>query len=105
MTVHTLAGPLKAGMISLAALTLLIFSSASLMAHGVVWEESQKRAYGVEFAYDDGSVMSFVDVKVYGPDDEKNFAQAGRTNEAGYFAFIPVTDGKYLVVADDGRSE
>jgi hypothetical protein len=81
------------------ALALLI--SGQLSAHGILWEESAKKPYGIEFGYDDGSAMSFVEVKVFGPDDETNLYQSGRTSGDGYFAFIPNADGKYLVVADD----
>jgi hypothetical protein len=90
-------------LIMILTLLFLFFTANSLLAHGVIWEESSKRSYGVEFSYDDGSIMSFVEVKVFGPNDESLFYQTGRTNEFGTYAFIPSEDGKWLVTADDGN--
>ena len=75
---------------------------AALSAHGVVWEISAKKSYGLEFTYDDESPMAYVEIKVFGPNDPAKLSQTGRTNKNGYFAFIPDADGQWLVNADDG---
>jgi nickel transport protein len=93
----------KFSVFALSAFLFLVFASETLFAHGVLWEESKKKAYGIEFAYDDGTVMGFAEAKVYGPNDTSNLYQTGRTNELGYFAFIPSEDGKWLVTADDAN--
>jgi DNA-binding phage protein len=93
-------------LLTVLALSVIItasFGVKALFAHGVLWEESKKKAYGIEFAYDDGSVMGFAEAKVYGPNDLTSLYQTGRTNEFGYFAFIPSEDGKWLVTADDAN--
>lgn len=85
------------------ALTLTFFVlPAVASAHGVVWEFSSKKSYGIEFTYDDESPMAFVEVKVYGPNDPTKLSQTGRADKNGYFAFIPDVDGQWLVAADDG---
>ena len=74
----------------------------ALSAHGVVWEISAKKPYGLEFTYDDETPMGFAEVKVFGPNDSAKLSQTGRTDKNGYFAFIPDADGQWLVAADDG---
>lgn len=71
-------------------------------AHGVAWELSAKKSYGLEFSYDDGSPMSYAEIKVFGPDDPEKLSQTGRTDKNGYFAFIPDAEGQWLVAAEDG---
>ncbi|MDR2461224.1 MAG: hypothetical protein LBE38_10695 [Deltaproteobacteria bacterium] len=84
-------------------LTICIFASSQILfAHGVEWDFSQKKAYALQFTYDDGMAMSFSQIKVYGPDNLEKLVQEGRTNEFGYFAFIPTGDGHWLVTSDDG---
>ncbi|MDL2259548.1 DUF4198 domain-containing protein [Deltaproteobacteria bacterium OttesenSCG-928-K17] len=63
---------------------------------------SSKKTYGLEFSYDDGTPMSYVEIKVFGPDDQSKLHQTGRTDERGTFAFIPAAGGQWLVTADDG---
>lgn len=75
---------------------------AVVSAHGVAWEVSAKKSYGLEFSYDDGSPMSYAEIKVFGPDDPAKLSQTGRTDKNGYFAFIPDAEGQWLVAAEDG---
>ena len=98
---HFMGSSVKWSACAIFAFAVLVFGKWALFAHGVSWEESEKKAYGLEFAYDDESVMGFAEAKVYGPDDPANLYQVGRTTEDGYFAFIPSKDGKWLVTADD----
>ena len=81
---------------------MVLAAPGALLAHGVVWEMSSKKTYGLEFAYDDGTPMSYVEIKVFGPDDQGKLTQTGRTDERGTFAFIPAAGGQWLVTADDG---
>lgn len=90
------------GLMSLLGWAALISSPSTLLAHGVSWDLSEKKAYGFEFNFDDGSPMAFSEVKVYRPGEDESLSQTGRTDKNGYFAFIPDADGKWLVKADDG---
>ena len=74
----------------------------ALSAHGVVWDISAKKSYGLEFTYDDESPMAYAEIKVFGPNDPAKLSQTGRTDKNGYFAFIPDAEGQWLVNADDG---
>jgi hypothetical protein len=82
---------------------VLLSSPPSILAHGVIADQSSEKAYGFQFSYDDGTDMSFVEVKVYGPDDPEKVSQVGRTNMAGTFAFIPPEEGAWVIKADDGQ--
>jgi nickel transport protein len=82
--------------------TLLSFPSI-ILAHGVIADQSSEKAYGFQFSYDDGTQMSFAEVKVYGPNDSEKVSQVGRTNLVGTYAFIPPEDGNWLLKADDGQ--
>jgi nickel transport protein len=85
------------------SLALLLLSPNNLEAHGVTWDYSSKDSVGLEFSYDDGTPMLYVEINVYGPDNESLLSQTGRTDKNGYFAFIPETSGNWLVTANDGE--
>jgi hypothetical protein len=80
-----------------------LLSTSVVLAHGVIADQSPKKAYGFQFSYDDGTDMQFAEVKVYGPNDFEKVSQVGRTNNMGTYAFIPPEDGKWLLKADDGQ--
>jgi hypothetical protein len=87
-----------------AAMILIILAPvASLYAHGVTWDYSDKKSYGLRFTYDDDTAMKFSEVKVYGPNDKAKLSQVGRTNETGYFAFVPGEDGEWTITSDDNN--
>lgn len=77
-------------------------NAAPLLAHGVSWSLSSQKVYGFEFTFDDGTPMSFAEIKVFSPGDAETLSQTGRTDKNGYFAFIPDADGKWTVRAADG---
>jgi hypothetical protein len=47
--------------------------------------------------------MRYVEIKVFGPDDDNKLSQTGRTDKNGYFAFIPDSGGQWVVTANDGE--
>jgi hypothetical protein len=87
----------------IAAITLSLLGSGALLAHGVTWDYSAKQSCGLRFSYDDDTAMKFSEVKVFGPDDPEKLSQVGRTNEDGYFAFVPSVDGKWVITSDDNN--
>jgi hypothetical protein len=85
------------------AITLSLLGSGVLLAHGVTWDYSAKQSYGLRFSYDDDTAMKFSEVKVFGPNDPEKLSQVGRTNEDGYFAFVPSADGQWVITSDDNN--
>ncbi|MGE0083911.1 MAG: hypothetical protein AB7S75_05770 [Desulfococcaceae bacterium] len=55
-----------------------------------------------EFYYSDGEPMSYAEVLVFSPEDEKTEYQNGRTDRKGRFAFCPDTPGTWRIEASDG---
>jgi hypothetical protein len=85
------------------AVAISLICSAAARAHGVTWDYSSKKTVGLVFAYDDDTPMEFAEVKVFGPNDKEKLSQVGRCDQNGAFAFIPATDGEWLVTADDNN--
>jgi nickel transport protein len=86
-----------------ALLALALCFSLPASAHGVVWDYSAKKSLGLQFSYDDGTTMKYSEVNVFGPDDDTKLTQIGRTDQNGYFAFIPTDPGKWVVTSNDGE--
>jgi nickel transport protein len=61
------------------------------------------KAVALEFFYSDGEKMSYREVRVFSPRDEKFAAQTGRTDEAGRFAFVPDCPGEWRVIVRDEK--
>lgn len=57
---------------------------------------------GVQVAYDDGTPVSFSDVKVFAPDAGEKATLTGMTDRNGCFLFLPDTGGVWRVTVDDG---
>ncbi|MDR0547903.1 MAG: DUF4198 domain-containing protein [Deltaproteobacteria bacterium] len=108
MTIRLLFSPFrfKLGRLFLAflALTLVHFlpPTTNALAHGVEWDYSSRKTVGLVFSYDDGTPMSFAEIKVFGPNDPSALSQTGRADKNGSFAFIPSENGAWLVTSDDG---
>ncbi len=56
----------------------------------------------ISFFYSDETPMSYAEVLVFSPGDQKVEHQNGRTDKNGRFAFCPDAAGKWLLKADDG---
>ena len=56
----------------------------------------------VSFFYSDETPMSYAEVLVFSPSDQKVEHQNGRTDKNGRFAFCPDAAGKWLLKAEDG---
>ncbi len=83
----------------------LIFLMVSLksvcFAHGIIHREIEG-GIGIEVTYDDGSPMSYSEVKVYSPGDEETEFQQGFTDKNGRFLFSPDVEGKWKIIVNDG---
>lgn len=76
--------------------------SAVAGAHGARGEVYTGDVRAVTFAYSVGEPMAAADVRVYAPGADAPH-QAGRTDAAGQFAFVPDRPGTWRVEARDGR--
>ncbi len=85
-------------------LTTIVFCLAIwptvCLAHGVHMSCLPGRAMVLQAYYDGGDPMSFVKIKLTGPDGKTY--QAGNADAKGFFAFVPDRQGKWTLVANDG---
>ena len=81
--------------------SLMLFSTDKLSAHGTGYRRSELRAVALEFMYSTGEKMSYREAKVYSPKDEKYAFQSGGTDEVGRFAFVPDVAGTWRVIVRD----
>ena len=81
--------------------SLMLFSTDKLSAHGTGYRRSELRAVALEFVYSTGEKMSYRETKVYSPEDEKFAVQSGRTDGEGRFAFVPDVAGTWRVIVRD----
>ena len=82
---------------------LLLFLTGTANAHGVGYKNSDLKAVPLEFFYSTGEKMSYCDVKIFSPVDNKFTFQTGRTDLNGRFSFIPDVNGKWLIIVNDGQ--
>lgn len=85
-----------------AAALLLLLVPAGASAHEVVHAVERARALSVHVSYADGEPLAYVPFEVFSPADPKIPHLKGRTDRAGYVAFVPDAPGKWRVrVADE----
>ena len=80
----------------------ILLLSSPVISHQVVYEAKGSDAITVKIGYDDGTCMSYAEVKIYSPHDEKIEYQNGRTDKNGCFAFSPDDTGEWTVQVNDG---
>lgn len=73
-----------------------------VFAHGTHYTIDQTKAMVIRVEYDDGEPISYAEVKIFSPDDQKVEYQKGRTDKKGQFFFLPETAGEWKVVVSDG---
>ncbi len=86
-------------------LIVFLLFSAVARAHDVHYSISQNQAYIVDIYYADGTKFAYESYEIYKPNDTKTAYQVGRTNASGRIAFVPDSEGKWLIKAfsDDGH--
>jgi nickel transport protein len=80
----------------LAAVVALSAPAAGL-AHEVLHQIERGRAVAVKAYFADGEVLAYVPYEVYSPADPRIPFQKGRTDRAGWVAFVPDAPGKWRV--------
>lgn len=83
-------------------ISLLYFMIGTIWAHGVVYEVKEDKTVMIKVNYDDGEPMSYAEVEIFSPSDEKVEYQNGRTDKNGCFAFLPNEAGEWKVKVNDG---
>ncbi|MFC1848682.1 hypothetical protein ACFL27_00615 [candidate division CSSED10-310 bacterium] len=69
--------------------------------HGLQHTEIQG-GVGLAVLYDDGTPMSYCEVKVYSPADGETEFQQGLTDKNGRFLFYADVSGEWRITVDDG---
>jgi len=85
---------------------ILIILSLCLMpglvqAHEVLHAVERGKAIAVKAYFADGEVLAYTEYQVFSPVDAKIPYQKGRTDRAGYVAFVPDHPGKWRVQISD----
>ena len=86
-------------------LSVLFFFGArnnNVYAHGAHYIIAQAKATVIRVEYDGGEPMSYAEVKIFSPDDQKVEYQKGRTDKKGQFSFLPEKGGEWKIVVHDG---
>jgi len=74
---------------------------AVAQAHEVLHSIERGRAIAVKAYFADGEALAYTEYQVFSPADRKIPYQKGRTDRAGYLAFVPEPPGKWRVVIAD----
>ncbi len=74
-----------------------ILVAAPASAHEVVHEVRRDKAIAVRATHHDGDPLAQVAYEVYAPSEPKRPRQTGRTDRAGWLAFVPDAPGKWKV--------
>ncbi len=86
-----------------AILTICMIVSM-LFAHGVGFNlESSESAQVVSFHYANGEPMAYAEILIYDPHSSDVEFQNGRTDRNGKFAFVPDSEGMWIVKAQDSK--
>jgi len=89
----------RAPLVAAAALFAL---AAPARAHETLHEVRRGEAIAVKAYFADGEVLAYTAYEVYSPADPRIPWQKGRTDRAGWLAFVPDVSGKWRVkVIDD----
>jgi len=78
------------------ALLALLFTSP-VFAHEVLSSIERGRAIAVKAVFADGEPLAYTEYMVFSPTDPKIPYQKGRTDRAGYLAFVPALPGNWHV--------
>jgi len=82
---------------------LALAAAGNALAHDVIHDIHQGDAVILKIGYDSGEAMTYAEVKIYSPENEKIEFQNGRTDAEGSFAFLPDTPGEWRIVVNDGN--
>ena len=87
----------------LPGILLMLTAVGNVQAHDVIHDIQQGNAVIMKIGYDTGTAMTYAEVKIYSPHNEKIEFQNGRTDAEGSFAFLPDAPGEWKIVVNDGN--
>jgi nickel transport protein len=88
--------------LSAAVLAAAVSGAQPALAHETLHEIQRGKAIAVKAYFADGEVLAYTAYEVYSPADPKIPWQKGRTDRAGWLAFVPDVAGPWRVkVIDD----
>jgi nickel transport protein len=90
-------GPRAARSAALAAALAASLGAAPAAAHETLHEVRRDRAVAVRATFADGEPLAYRAFEVYAPSDPKIPWQKGRTDRAGWLAFVPSGPGTWRV--------
>jgi nickel transport protein len=79
----------------------LLCAATPAGAHEVLHAVERGKAVAVKVYFADGEALAYSEYQVFSPTDAKIPYQKGRTDRAGYLAFVPDPPGKWRVVITD----
>lgn len=80
---------------------ILLAGTPAARAHEVLHSVEYGKAVAVKVYFADGEVAAYREVQVFSPADARIPYQKGRTDRAGYVAFMPDVPGAWRVVLVD----
>lgn len=84
--------------------SLIVLSAQGVLAHGLDIElKFHYPAVVSRTLYDANQPGKNINISIFTPADSKTPFQSGMTDQAGYFAFIPDTEGIWIIKVDDGH--
>jgi nickel transport protein len=84
-----------------AALAAALALATSAAAHDVRHELVRGRAVAVRAVYEGGEPLAYAEYQVFAPSDPRVPFQKGRTDRAGWLAFVPSEPGSWRVQVSD----
>ena len=79
----------------------LLGAAGPASAHEILYAVEGGKAIALKAYFADGEVLAYAEYQVFSPADPKIPYQKGRTDRAGYLAFVPEPPGKWRVVVTD----
>jgi nickel transport protein len=86
---------------ALAGAAALALAAMPAVAHETLHDVERGRALALRARLADGEVLAYAPYEVYSPADRKIPWQKGRTDRAGWLAFVPGVPGKWRVKVID----
>jgi nickel transport protein len=85
----------------LALVAVAALAAAPALAHETLHEVARGKAIAVRASFADGEVLAYTAYEVWSPADPKVPWQKGRTDRAGWLAFVPDVPGAWRVKVID----
>jgi nickel transport protein len=82
-------------------LVALLGAAAPARAHEILHTVERGKAVALRAYFADGEALAYAEYQIFAPFDAKIPYQKGRTDRAGYLAFVPDPPGRWRVLVAD----